>query len=478
MTRNNRALAIVVIGASGDLARRKVAPALFSLFARDFLPANFAVFGFARSAMDDTSFRERLDGSLACRYTPEQDCEARKQAFLKRCRYVRGQYDDPASYLALYREIRDTFPDEHPNTLYYLAIPPSVFLQCAQALGDAGMTHCDDDPFWTRVVVEKPFGHNRESSDHLVSQLADVFWEHDTYRIDHYLGKEIVLNLLVLRFANSVFEPLWNRHTIERVEIDWRETAGVAGRGSYFDRYGIIRDVMQNHLLQIAALIGMEQPTGCSPDQVRDAKVEFLRAVKPPAIDDVRLGQYIAANPATTTRQGYRDEEGVADDSTTPTYASLQWFVNHPRWQGVPFLLKAGKALNEDGTEIRVVFREPVSPWCDRNGTSGPSNCLVIRVQPREAIRLRVMTKEPGMTKRTVPTDLQLVYGQTFPQTIPDAYERLLLDVIHGDKSLFLRKDELAAAWDVFTPLLDHLDRQHPEPEPYPFGSGGPGCAT
>ncbi len=474
MNSSESPLAIVVIGASGDLAQRKIMPALFSLFARDLLPSEFAVYGFARSAMDDDTFRESLAGSLACRYTPASDCESRKRKFLEHCRYTQGQYDEAADYLELYRALRRMFPGEHPNILYYLAIPPSVFLQCARALGDSGMTQCGDSPFWMRAVIEKPFGHDRRSSDRLVSELATVFRETDTYRIDHYLGKEIVQNLLVLRFANSVFEPLWNRDTIERIDIDWRETYGVKNRASYFDRYGIIRDVVQNHLLQIVALIGMEQPAGRTPDRIRDAKVSLLRAVNPATPDSVRLGQYTAGEQAGLPRRGYRDEDGVPAGSTTPTYARVALTLNHPRWHGVPFVINAGKAMDADRTEIRIVFREPATPWCDREGSCGPANCLIIRVQPNEAIRLRVVTKEPGMTQRTVPTDLQLVYGEAFPQTIPEAYERLLLDVIHGDKSLFIRKDELAAAWDVFTPLLDHLKKHNPEPEPYPFGSDGP----
>ncbi len=466
-----RPLAIVVVGASGDLARRKILPALFSLFARGLLPPEFGVFGFARSAMDSVTFRAGLSSALTCRYTPAADCGERQQAFLEHCHYIRGEYDDPSAFLDLYRMVRETLPGNSPDILYYLAVPPSIFLDCARALGDCGMVQCGEAEPWTRVVVEKPFGHDRESSDQLVTGLAHVFSESDTYRIDHYLGKEVIQNLLVLRFANRVFEPLWNHESIERIEVDWRETFGVEGRGAYFDRYGILRDVVQNHLLQILALVAMERPLQRTPDAVRDAKVNLLRAIRPPGFADVRLGQYVAGSQSGMSRPGYRGEKGVPPDSCTATYARLRLFVRTPRWYGVPFDISAGKAMDSDRTEIRIVFRESARPWIEGLPTREPSNSLVIRVQPQEAIRLRVLTKEPGLELRAARTDLQLVYGDAFSQTIPEAYERLLLDVVHGDKSLFISKDELAASWDVFTPLLHAIDQSQTVPESYPFGS-------
>ena len=340
---------------------------------------------------------------------------------------------------------------------------------------------------WARVVVEKPFGTDSESSAALSSELAKHFNEDQVYRIDHYLGKEMVQNLMVLRFANAVFEPVWNRHHVNCVIITFKEPFGTEGRGGYFDNVGILRDVMQNHLLQVMSLVAMETPVSLDAESVRDEKVKVLRCVRPIELDDVVLGQY-GANVAHT-KPAYTHDPGVPDDSTTPTFATCVMYVNNPRWTGVPFVLKAGKALNERKAEIRVQFKSPpnmlFAPAAAHGGSAAPhstgtsrwahNNELVIRIQPSEAVYLKVMSKLPGLTPTPVETELQLNVRSRYPtRSLPDAYTRLLLDVLRGDHSQFVRSDELAAAWAIFTPLLHELDSRHVPPFIYTYGSRGP----
>lgn len=475
MANKNEKLAIVVIGASGDLAQRKVIPALFSLFCQDHLPKEFAVYGVARTAYDHEGFRRKVAENLTCRYTPGESCGEKMEAFLKRCFYSQGHYATVDTFLDLHQMMNDLEGRAPANRIFYMAIPPSVFLDVAKALGDSGLIACDEHEAWSRVVVEKPFGHDRSSSDDLVSEMSKVFTEEMTYRIDHYLGKEIVQDLMVLRFANLVFEPLWNRDYIESVTITLAEPLAVGQRGGYFDGYGIIRDVMQNHLLQILALLAMEPPRRFDAGGVRDAKVKLLRRIAPVSLQDIVVGQY---GPSPSGAQpAYVDEPSVPPGSRTPTYAAAILRIDNPRWAGVPFFLEAGKGLDRRLNEVRIRFREVSRlPFGERGGMLA-ANELVIRIQPDEAITLRVMNKEPGLGDRLVPSELNLRYQSAFNVLIPDAYECLLLDVMHGDRNLFIRSDELAASWDIFTPVLFDLDSRGVVPERYPFGSHGPEAA-
>ena len=474
MARDPDRLSIVVVGASGDLARKKVFPALFALYCQGFLPKRFHVFGFARSPLNDEAFRTKIAEHLTCRYSPGESCGDLMGQFLNRCRYVPGQYGSRDSFLDLHQVMRKIEGGEGCNRFFYLAIPPSIFSEVAQAIGDAGFVHCSVPEPWSRVVIEKPFGRDRESSDQLTRNLAQVFVEEQTYRIDHYLGKEVIQNLLVLRFANVLFEPLWNREFIRRVEILWKEDIGLEGRGGYFDQYGIIRDVMQNHLLQILALVAMEPPRHLDAANIGTEKVKVLRCVPPLELETVVLGQY-----RETVRDGrrfpaYVDDPDVPDDSITPTFASARLRINSPRWHGVPFLIRAGKGLDAKMTEIRMHFREvPGNMFCTADGCP-QANELVIRVQPDEGIHLSLVNKVPGMELKLATRNLALQYTEAFSEQIPDAYESLLLDVIQGDRSLFIRNDELEAAWDIFTPVLKEIDQRRVPPEPYEFGGAGP----
>jgi glucose-6-phosphate 1-dehydrogenase len=468
-------LSIVIIGASGDLARRKIIPALFALYCQNLIPGPFRVFGFARTAMTHEAFRQMASEHLTCRYVPHSRCEDRMAEFLSRCYYQEGQYDLADSLLDLYRALRTEEGSVRAQRMFYLAVPPAVFLGVARAIGNAGLVECGGGEGWSRVVIEKPFGRDRATSDILVEEMGRVFREDQTYRIDHYLGKEIVQNLMVLRFANLFFEPVWNRMFIEQVSIAWSEEQGIGSRGGYFDGYGIIRDVMQNHLLQILALMAMEEPTHYDARAVCDEKVRLLRSIPPLTVDDVVIGQYRATERKGQVLPGYRQEVQVPPDSRTPTYAAVRLKINNRRWEGVPFLMTAGKALSHRTNEIRVRFRAvPRNIFCGPEGTCLEPNELVIRIQPDEGLVLRLMNKVPGLGMELAPTDLNLRYAAAFPVQIPDAYECLLLDVLKGDRSLFIRSDELAVAWDIFTPVLHALEERRVEPLPYAIGSEGP----
>lgn len=468
-------LAIIILGASGDLAQRKLLPALFSLYAQKLLPENFRIFGFARSQLTDAAFRARTTERLTCRYTPgTRECATLMEQFLSRCHYVSGEYGSTDDLLGLAATLREVMGTPHFNRIFYLAVPPSVFLEAASALGNSGLVTCDQRHGWTRVVIEKPFGRDRASSDKLVATLGKVFTDEQTYRIDHYLGKEIIQNLLVLRFANRVFEPLWNRAYVSDVRITWKEDIGIGERAGYFDHYGIIRDVLQNHLLQMLALVAMERPAKLDAQHVREAKVHVLQAIQPLALEDLVLGQYAAAEHGVGGRPAYRTEHGVPPDSHTPTYAATVLRVKNERWRGVPFLVECGKALDGTLAEIRLRFRDEVGHLFNSGTPALPPNELVIRVQPDEAIFLRINNKVPGLGMTLAPTELNLRYRTTFAGVIPEAYESLLLDVIKGDKSLFIRADELAASWDVVDQALRETEAQPREPEFYAYGSRGP----
>ncbi len=470
-------LSIVVVGASGDLARKKIFPALFALYCQELLPDGFHLFGFARTEFSQAEFRSRIAEHLTCRYSPEGQCDLRVREFLDRCHYVSGSYDSADSFLDLFVALRETEAGRSAHRLFYLAIPPSIFLDVAHAIGNAGLVSCGSRAPWSRVVLEKPFGRDRQSSDALTQAMAEVFVEDQTYRIDHYLGKEVIQNLLVLRFANLVFEPIWRREFIHSVRIDWKEDLSLEGRGGYFDQYGIIRDVMQNHLVQILALVAMEPPQRLDATCIAAEKVKTLRSITPLTLDNIVIGQYGTAAENGKVGNAYADDPTVPAGSRTPTYAAARLAIQNSRWDGVPFLITAGKGLDSRMTEIRIQFRDvPGNMFCVAEGCPQP-NELVIRVQPDEAIYLSLVNKVPGMNLRLETRKLDLQYKAAFTELIPDAYESLILDVIRGDRSLFIRSDELQAAWDIFTPVLHEIEQQRIVPHSYPFGSHGPDAA-
>ena len=472
-------LTICVFGASGDLAKKKVYPAIFALFYDGHLPENFLVYGYARSKMTTEEFKERISASLPCRIAEAHDCSDMMEEFLSRCFYQAGQYDVPEDFKALHKAMKVQEAGRKGMRLFYLSIPPSIFVPVAQNAARHVSMEQEQGP--TRVIVEKPFGRDLESSRALTKSLAEVLAEENTYRIDHYLGKELIENLTVLRFSNIIFSPLWSRQYIRNVQINFSENFGTEGRGGYFDEYGIIRDVIQNHLLQIMALFAMEEPASLDAEDIRDEKVKVIKCIHPIDMDNVVLGQYKGRKDGDRILPGYLDDDTVPPGSRCPTFAAMALFIDNARWDGVPFLIKAGKALHKRQAEIRIQFHHAPGNLYKKQlsgggGTSDTnSNELVIRIQPDESIYLRVNSKIPGLGMRLDQTDLDLQYKTRFGERdLPDAYERLILDVVNGDKRLFIRNDELEEAWKLFTPILKRIDEEELAPELYPYGSRGP----
>lgn len=475
---------IVVFGASGDLAARKIYPALFDLFETGLLGSCFYIVGYARTEKSLEDFHRHIsrflpkleEGAVAESGTAtapatsgkkkETNHAAVRQEFLERCFYVHGQYDNSGDIESL-KEFLDSHapPDMPLNRLFYLSLPPNIFNVISELVGEILRSKRG----WNRLVVEKPLGRDTDSSRELSACLAENFREEEIYRMDHYLGKEVVQNLLVLRFANLIFDPLWNRGYVNNVQIILKEELGVEGRGGYFDSYGIIRDVMQNHMMQVLALIAMEPPVSLQADDVRNEKLKVLKCIKPIKREDFVVGQYSSKKIGGVEHPGYRDDPTVASDSITPTFAATVLHVCNRRWDGVPFLLKCGKGLDEKLFEIRVQFSTVPG-----NLYSTFTNELIIRVQPDEGIHFKVTTKAPGIQANLRETPLNMQYKSRFNMHIPDAYVRLIYEALIGDQRNFIREDELDEAWKIFTPVLQDLEREQIEPDRYPFGSRGP----
>lgn len=464
------ALSMVVVGASGDLAKKKIYPALFALYVEGHMPEHFTIWGFARSKMSQDEFREYIGTSLSCRLTDKGRCENKFESFLDKCFYHPGQYSNRDDFAKLSEKMTEHEQGrQRADRVFYLSIPPSIFTAVAACASDAASSPTG----YTRVIVEKPFGKDSESFRQLSADLYQHLTEDQMFRIDHYLGKELIENLTVLRFANLVFEPLWSRTFIRNVQVIFSEDFGTEGRGGYFDEYGIIRDVIQNHLLQIMSLFAMEPPVSLDAEDIRNEKVKVLRNMSPIKMEDVVIGQYRGRQG----KQGYLDDKTVPSGSICPTFAAVACFIDNARWDGVPFLLKAGKALHSKRAEIRVQFRHvPGNLYKNRLGVDldQTTNELVIRIQPNESIFLKINNKVPGLGLNLDVQKLDLSYKTRYNKDLPDAYERLILDVINGDKRLFIRNDELEAAWDLFTPILKDMEQRQIAPELYPYGSRGP----
>ncbi|WCJ37375.1 glucose-6-phosphate dehydrogenase 1 [Euphorbia peplus] len=467
-------LSIVVVGASGDLARNKIFPALFALFYEGRLPLNFTVFGYARSTMTDDELRNNISSTLTCRIDSRENCDEKIDQFLKRCFYHSGQYSSEEHFLELDQKLKEKESGRVSNRLFYLAIPPSMFVDVVRC----AKRRTSSSNGWTRVIVEKPFGRDVDSSREMTRCLKQYLTEDQIFRIDHHMGEELVENLLVLRFSNLIFEPLWSRDYIRNVQFIFSEDFGIESSDRNFDNYGIIRDIMQNHLLQILALFAMETPVSLDAEDIRNEKVKVLRSLRPAQLEDVVVGQYKAGeHEGNTPYPAYIDNPNVSKNSLTPTFAAATLFINNARWDGVPFLMIAGKALHSKRAEIRVKFRHVPGNLYNRNSGTDldkGTNELVLRIQPDEAIYLKINNKIPGLGMRMDISDLNLLYKSRYPSEIPDAYERLLLDAIGGERRLFVRSDEADAAWGVFTPLLKELEEKKIAPELYPYGSSGP----
>ena len=469
----------VLFGATGDLTRRKLAPALYALHRENLLPEDFVTVAYARRDKNDEVFRDDLKEAIEQFASGMPTGDADWNPFAERVHYVRGEFDKAEGFTQLKKTLdeMDTQRGEgNPpyNRLFYLAIPPEAYESVINHLGKAGLSRPAAEGAWTRVIIEKPFGSDLETSRKLNANLLKHFSEDQIYRIDHYLGKETVQNILVFRFANELFEPLWNHKYVDHVQITVAEKIGLEGRGNYFDEAGETRDMVQSHALQILSLVAMEPPASLDANSIRDEKVKAIRSIRPITREEV---------PHATVRgqyAGYRTEEGVKPDSSTDTFVAMRLHVDNWRWGGVPFFLRAGKALPSRVTEVSVQFKAiPQVLFARVNREAVKPNVLVIRIQPNEGIFLQIGVKEPGPSLNLKPVDLNLTYKEAFPTAhIADAYERLLLDAIRGDASLFARGDEVEAAWKVLTPILEAWKERPGDVQPYFKGTWGPDRAA
>jgi glucose-6-phosphate 1-dehydrogenase len=474
---------VVIFGASGDLTKRKLVPALYRLMKQRLIPAEFAVLGSARTVISDDDFRANMREGLI-KYGGETDIdEAVWESFARGLYYLPGDFSDAQTCVLLKKKLEEIDAERgtRGNRIFYLSTAPQFFGQIAEYLGAAGMAQPASDENWVRIIVEKPFGHDLDTARELNEQLAAVFKENQVYRIDHYLGKETVQNLLVFRFANSIFEPLWNRQYIDHVQITNAEAIGVEGRGGYYEGTGVVRDMLQNHVFQVTSLIAMEPPASLGASGVRDEKIKAMQAVRPipvSAVDEFAVrGQYGAGYVLGEKVVGYREETGVDPKSTTETYAAVKLYFDNWRWAGVPFYLRSGKRLPRRVTEIAIQFRDVPHRLFTMNDETLEPNWLIIRVQPHEGITLRFGAKLPGLATRIREVNMDFRYGSSFGVEVPEAYERLLLDCMLGDSTLYARRDMVERGWEIVMPILQHWAETEPEFPNYAAGSPGPAAA-
>ncbi|MEV7633354.1 glucose-6-phosphate dehydrogenase [Microbacterium sp. NPDC089318] len=473
--------ALVIFGVTGDLSRKKLMPAVYDLANRGLLPPGFALVGFARRDWEDQDFAEVVYDAVK-EHSRTEFREETWQQLLQGIRFVQGTFDDPDSFARL-RETVETLDVERGtmgNHAFYLSIPPKDFPTVARQLKESGLVgeHSDDDTCWRRVVIEKPFGDDLESARALNSALEVAFPADSIFRIDHYLGKETVQNILALRFANELYEPIWNRNHIDHVQITMAEDIGVGGRAGYYDGIGAARDVIQNHLLQLLALTAMEEPISLSAEHLRAEKEKVLAAVQLP--EDLSLaaarGQYAGGWQGGEKVNGFLEEEGMNPESTTETYAALKLEIATRRWAGVPFYLRTGKRLGRRVTEIAVVFKRAPHHLMGRESEIG-QNALVIRVQPNEGVTIRFGSKVPGAGTQVRDVTMDFGYGHAFTEASPEAYERLILDVLLGDPPLFPRHEEVELSWKILDPIEQYWATLDSQPEQYAPGSWGPASA-
>ncbi len=457
---------IVIFGASGDLNKRKLIPSLFSLFRKRKLSGGCRVIGFSTSKWSHEEFREEMRTGIDAYYRSsfeEQEWETYKQHLF----YVPGSFTEGEDFKRLAKELEKSKGDPD-NRLYYLAAPPRFFPDIVENLDEAGLVHETDG--FRRVVIEKPFGNDLQSAKELNQKIHQSLGEHQIFRIDHYLGKETVQNVLVFRFANAIFEPIWNRNYIDHVQITVAEKVGVEHRAGYYDQVGVVRDMFQNHLFQLLTLVAMEPPASFDADARRNERVKVLNAVRPILAEDILRhtvrGQY----------QGYREEDRVDPNSQTATYAAIRFYIDNWRWHGVPFYLRSGKSLAEKTTEIAIQFKAPphlMFPMPEEKELT--PNILSLCIQPDEGVHLRFETKVPDTMSDRKSVDMEFHYAESFDGLIPDAYERLLLDAMQGDASLFTRSDQIELGWEIVDPIIKGwIESEIPEMSFYKPGSWGP----
>ncbi|UOT07422.1 glucose-6-phosphate dehydrogenase [Rhodococcus opacus] len=471
--------ALVIFGVTGDLARRKLMPAIYDLANRGLLPPGFALVGFARRDWSDEDFGKIVHDAVRdhSRTPFREDVWERLSEGL---RFVKGSFDDPAAFQELANTLGtlDRERGTGGNHGFYLAIPPDAFPVVLKQLSEAGLAQSNDQQ-WRRVVIEKPFGHDLGSARELNAVVNEVFPEDTVFRIDHYLGKETVQNILALRFANQLFDPIWNAHYVDHVQITMAEDIGLGGRAGYYDGIGAARDVIQNHLLQLLAFTAMEEPISFEPSELQAEKIKVLSATKlaQPLEETTARGQYAGGWQGGTRVVGLLEEEGFSKDSTTETFAAITLEVDTRRWAGVPFYLRTGKRLGRRVTEIAVIFkRAPHLPFDQTMTEELGQNALVIRVQPDEGVTMRFGSKVPGSSMEVRDVNMDFSYGQAFTESSPEAYERLILDVLLGEPSLFPVNAEVELSWEILDPVLAHWAADG-RPEPYEAGTWGPPAA-
>jgi glucose-6-phosphate 1-dehydrogenase len=469
---------LVIFGASGDLAKRKLLPAIYNLAHEGALPERFNLIGCARSEWSDDEFRDVAREAIE-KFSRRKPDPTVLDSLMSRVRYVPGTFDDNS----LYEKIGAIADDEDKeagiafNRIFYLSVAPQFFKTIAGQIGQNGLNKRADAE--VRIVVEKPFGHDLASALDLNAALLSVFDERQVYRIDHYLGKETVQNTLVLRFANGIFEPVWNRSYVDHVQITATEEVALEGRAGYYDKAGALRDLIQNHLLQLLMLTAMEPPVSFAADELRDEKVKVLHAIKPPKVEDVHemavRAQYSDGNAGGKDVPAYLDEEGVAEGSVTETFAAVRLHIDNWRWAGVPFYIRTGKALARKGTEIVITLKPVPHLAFQQEGSLGVHpNQLILAVQPNEGVSMSLMAKIPGARMRVRPVNMEFLYGTSFLSQSPEAYERLILDTMRGDATLFARNDEVEAAWRIVDPILEAWSQDTSPIPQYKAGSSGP----
>lgn len=467
----------VIFGASGDLTKRKLIPAIYSLFVQNLLPDNFALLGVSRTHLDDEAFRNNM--KLALQEFREIEDHTKEAEFLDKVYYQAINTEDVNDYRFLKKKIHDLRVKHEisGNAIYYLSTPPNLYGVIPKNLAAHKMN--DESGGWKRLIIEKPFGYDLESAEKLKQEILDSWNENQIYRIDHYLGKETVQNLLVTRFSNGIFEPLWNRNFIDHVEVTSAESIGVEGRGGYYESSGALRDMVQNHLLQIVALVAMEPPTSLEADSIRNEILKVIQSFRPIKQEEVRSvairGQYIASKVKGEKLIGYRDEKGVTADSTTETFAALKFYIDNWRWGGIPFYIRTGKRLPTRVNEVVIHFKQTPHFLFKKNGEMNSHNQLVIRIQPDEGILLKFGMKIPGQGFDVQTVNMDFHYSDLSVERIPSAYERLIYDSMKGDSTLFARTEEVMALWKFLTPILDMWKNDKDIPLfGYPAGSWGP----